>query len=214
MARFKDQLGLKFGRLTVVAQLADAKYPSGQSQKRWACKCECGGAATVTTPNLQSGNVLSCGCLVTEQCRKLAKSNVGRFTGSDNPNSKAAKVRHGANYIACSDPWYRRAYNIRCKAALEDIPFGFGSAQEFAMHLREIYTGVCPVFGTPMQLGAGASDNTCSVDRRIPELGYVRGNLQMMSFKANRVKNNATIAELVSLAAWVQKELLNGHRHH
>jgi len=35
-----------------------------------------------------------------------------------------------------------------------------------------------------------------SLDRIIPSLGYVKGNIRVISFRANTLKNNATLSEL------------------
>src|ERR1035437_6511260 len=44
----------------------------------------------------------------------------------------------------------------------------------------------CPIFHIPMIVHPGAkSDNTPSVDRIIPRLGYVKGNVQIISWRAN-----------------------------
>jgi len=59
----------------------------------------------------------------------------------------------------------------------------------------------CPIFGIPLyKVGKKPTDNSPSVDRIIPELGYVKGNILVMSMKANRLKNNATLEELKILA--------------
>lgn len=56
----------------------------------------------------------------------------------------------------------------------------------------------CPVFFTRMK--AGDIDLAPSLDRIRPELGYVKGNVIVISLKANRMKNNGTAAELRALA--------------
>lgn len=65
----------------------------------------------------------------------------------------------------------------------------------------------CPVFGIPLrpvQLGTGKRyarfDNSPSVDRIDSTKGYVPGNVAVISWKANRLKSNATPAELRALA--------------
>lgn len=56
---------------------------------------------------------------------------------------------------------------------------------------------MCPVLGIPLVIGEGAcSDNSPSIDRIIPELGYVKGNIKVISRRANRIKNDATPDEL------------------
>lgn len=59
----------------------------------------------------------------------------------------------------------------------------------------------CPVLGVPLSVADGAcSDNSPSIDRIIPALGYVKGNCIVVSRRANRIKNDATVAELVLVA--------------
>lgn len=64
----------------------------------------------------------------------------------------------------------------------------------------------CPVFGIKLERGAGRHQpSSPSLDRIIPELGYVRGNIQVISQKANAMKNNATNSELIMFAHWILK---------
>ena len=49
----------------------------------------------------------------------------------------------------------------------------------------------------------GAVPSSPSLDRIIPELGYVPGNVQVISHQANTMKSNATLKELKAFAAWV-----------
>ena len=53
----------------------------------------------------------------------------------------------------------------------------------------------CPVFNHEFILDD--TDWTYSLDRIIPELGYVSGNLVVVSNKANIIKNNATPDEIL-----------------
>lgn len=67
----------------------------------------------------------------------------------------------------------------------------------------------CPVFGvrldyTTPRNGKYRSDGP-SLDRIVPQLGYVIGNVQVISFRANLIKGNASPEELMKLALFCQK---------
>ena len=58
----------------------------------------------------------------------------------------------------------------------------------------------CPLLGIPLSLtNKTFADDSPSLDRLIPDLGYVKGNIIVVSVRANTIKNNATIDELMLL---------------
>ncbi len=61
----------------------------------------------------------------------------------------------------------------------------------------------CPVLGFSLSLksGGGKRYNTPSLDRINPPLGYVKGNVRVISWRANQLRSNATLAELKALVA-------------
>lgn len=66
----------------------------------------------------------------------------------------------------------------------------------------------CPVLGLPLYRntgGAAQGPNSPSVDRIDSSLGYTRGNVQVISSKANAIKSNATPSELLRVAAYCQE---------
>lgn len=64
---------------------------------------------------------------------------------------------------------------------------------------------VCPVLGIALVVGNGRQhDGSPSIDRIIPSLGYVKGNIAVISLRANRIKQNASPEELEAVAAWVR----------
>jgi len=69
---------------------------------------------------------------------------------------------------------------------------------------------ICPVLGIPLKSGLGKGiiqPNSPSLDRIIPEKGYVRGNIVVMSNKANTMKSNATLEEMIKLGEFAKKLL-------
>lgn len=60
---------------------------------------------------------------------------------------------------------------------------------------------ICPALGIKMMHGTKEKGNwrSPSLDRIIPELGYVKGNVVIVSFKVNRIKNDANLEELTKI---------------
>ena len=56
----------------------------------------------------------------------------------------------------------------------------------------------CPVLGLELDYfteGKGRLENSVSFDRVDPTKGYVKGNVIVMSWRANRIKNDGTFQE-------------------
>jgi len=60
----------------------------------------------------------------------------------------------------------------------------------------------CPVLGIKLQPNdkAGPLDSSPSLDRIVPNLGYIRGNVRIISFRANRLRSDASAKELRLIA--------------
>jgi|LakMenEpi03Aug12_release.lakeMendotaPanAssembly.Ray.scaffolds.fasta_scaffold877081_2 hypothetical protein len=64
----------------------------------------------------------------------------------------------------------------------------------------------CPVLGIKLFNGTNvACYNSPTIDRIKPELGYVKGNIQVLSYRANMLKSNATIEELEKVLEHLKK---------
>lgn len=88
----------------------------------------------------------------------------------------------------------------RSRARAEGIPF---SITEDDFSIPEY----CPVF-THLKLefssGCGSRpDNIPTLDKIIPALGYVPGNVAVISMRANRLKSDATAEELRAILDWI-----------
>lgn len=74
--------------------------------------------------------------------------------------------------------------------------------------LKEFYpvNGNCPVFGFKLNFGtAGFRDHSPSIDRIDSSKGYTKDNIQIISWKANRIKGFATIKELDLLLSYLKQ---------
>lgn len=77
---------------------------------------------------------------------------------------------------------------------------------EFSLTRSDIVVpSVCPVLGLRLQrnLGGTAAPNSPSLDRIDPAHGYVPGNVQVISYRANAMKSDASREELKMFAEWV-----------
>ena len=62
-----------------------------------------------------------------------------------------------------------------------------------------VIPAVCPVLGIPLRRGADRA-SAPSLARLVPARGYVRGNVIVVSMRANRLKSDATMDELETIA--------------
>ena len=64
----------------------------------------------------------------------------------------------------------------------------------------------CPVFGIELiygrTKGAGQRANSATLDRRDNSKGYIKGNVFVISHRANRIKSDATAEELAAVAKY------------
>lgn len=85
---------------------------------------------------------------------------------------------------------YRAA---RCRALRDGVPFSI-TPQDI------IIPEFCPVFGFRLERAKGkATSASPSLDKIVPSLGYVRGNVWVISNRANTLKHDATVEELETL---------------
>jgi hypothetical protein len=74
-----------------------------------------------------------------------------------------------------------------------------------AQHVYAITPTHCPVFGTEFAFsGNGVTcPNSPSLDRLDSTKGYVKGNVVVISVKANSIKSAYGSADLAAVAAWL-----------
>lgn len=82
---------------------------------------------------------------------------------------------------------------VKARAKRDNIPFN--------IDVSDIETPeYCSVLGIKLAYnfgnGSGFHSDSPSVDKIIPKLGYVKGNVRVISARANLLKNDATIEEL------------------
>lgn len=103
--------------------------------------------------------------------------------------------------------WHRdnpeRSYWLAAKgrARRQKLPFNIEPSDI-------VIPSVCPALGIKLNLDRSESktrgDTTPSLDRIKPELGYVKGNICVISWRANRLKNSCSLEELKNLVKYVE----------
>lgn len=93
---------------------------------------------------------------------------------------RSVKLSRDINY------YLRDKFNkIKARAKKDKTPFNI--TLDYFVNL---YNGECFYFGTPLERG------DISVDRLLPNEGYIVGNIVFCSVKANTIKSNLTLSEL------------------
>ena len=86
--------------------------------------------------------------------------------------------------------------SARLRATKKNIPFD--------LHYRDLEMPThCPLLGVPLvpkRVERKSIANAASLDRIIPELGYVKGNVWIISWRANQMKSNISIDDLVKFS--------------
>lgn len=109
-------------------------------------------------------------------------------------------VRHRQRFGKLSTAEYKGRLmfaNARKRAIATGLPFN--------LDVWDIETpDLCPVFQIPLVYdNEGLQDNSPTLDRIRPELGYIKGNIKTICARANRLKSDASRLELLLLANYI-----------
>lgn len=121
-------------------------------------------------------------------------------------NSCPLCVREQAKIRRTNNPVYNRAREkfSEIKKRAESKGLEFDLTTDYIRMLLESTT-VCPVLGIELMIGKeNWFDNSPSIDRFDSSRGYTRDNICIISGRANRIKNNATIDELEKIINWMK----------
>lgn len=165
MPKLIDLTGKIFGRLTVLS-----RAPNKKKHTMWNVVCECGTKKSVSGQNLghpdKKRRIVSCGCYHSEIAGK-------------------ASTTHGAS----KSPEMVMFWQAKKRAKLRGI--------EFSIDPEDVeIPDVCPLLGIKLVRGNGVLQHSSpSLDRINSGLGYIKGNVWVVSYRANAIKNDATIEE-------------------
>lgn len=119
-----------------------------------------------------------------ESLRKLAEEEANLNIGSDVDLHKLKsqwlwQIRNRA-----------KQKNVPCNLTIDDL----------------VLPEACPILGMDLRFNKGGHyDNSYSLDRIDNTLGYTKDNVQVISLKANILKNKGTLEDLIKLGEWAAK---------
>ncbi len=142
------------------------------------------------------------------QCCELLKSRSDFPTRNDRSNrlrpycKECANTAQRARYVyhKRTEPFKHKCRRAKTRAKSLGVPFDLTPE-----YLESIWTGMCPVSGEHIDfIEKDRSDEfAAELDRFVPALGYVVGNVSFISRKMNRLKNSATVRDLQQLLDWM-----------
>jgi hypothetical protein len=91
--------------------------------------------------------------------------------------------------------WFMHS-SAKCRARKKGLEFNIDKEDIIIPEL-------CPIMGFPLKSNTKLQKDSPTLDRIIPELGYVKGNIWVISALANTMKQNATKEELKKFATWI-----------
>lgn len=164
----KDLTGKRFGRLVV-------QWPSGIGGCAlcWLCLCDCGNLRVARGVNLRAGHTKSCGC--------WNRENI------DITNRRLGKAVHHKT----GTPEFCLWIAAKTRAKKHHLPFDI-SIEDVVIPEH------CPLLGIKLEKSKTGRLQYASpsIDKIKPELGYVKGNVWVISWRANTLKSDASLEEL------------------
>lgn len=134
-------------------------------------------------------------------CKECYKASKKTPEGREKQRSFNQKWRR-------EDPRKQMYFSAKYRAKKENIPF--------EITVEDIFLPkTCPIFGVILKKGDGKiTDNSPSLDRVKPELGYIPGNICVISYRANRIKSDLPVEDLEAVVHYIHsfdRVMLSSH---
>ena len=123
--------------------------------------------------------------------RKWAKANKDKIAAY----KKSYREKDPQHYMLQNCKWRAKRLNIEFDLRKEDI----------------IIPARCPVFDIELELFNSHKDRdkTASVDRIDNTKGYLKNNIKIISWRANKLKGDASLFELKALVKYMENSIEN-----
>ena len=175
--KHKDYTGRRFGRLVVIKRLGLVKQSNN--------------------PKSYNISLYECKC----DCGNIVQLHGNRF--SNGHTKSCGCLKSHKKHLNASTRGQRHFLRLaRHRAKKQGLPFNL-TVDDITI------PEYCPILGIKLESGIGKgllrADNIASLDKFTPEKGYVRGNVWVISWRANRLKSDATLEELENIVSALKK---------
>ena len=125
----------------------------------------------------------------------------------DEEKKRRRKIYDASRYLKKTDmdniEYFRqKVYNLKTDVKKANKPY---KVEVDAEYLRSIFPAdrKCPILGIPFKLNEKiGKDDSPSIDRIDNSLGYVEGNVQWVSTRANKIMYNAAPEEVMAVGLY------------
>ena len=153
-----------------------------------------------------------------KQCAKcgIKQTVLNFYPRTDDKNKYMAECKSCANsrtrknYRSTRETKYGHAFQIfstrKREAKRKGIIFEVSFEYVFSLD-----SDICPILNIPLswcQSTKTPQNNSPSIDKIIPEKGYVEGNVCWVSFRANTIKGNGNLDEHLAITEYIKSALL------
>lgn len=179
-------------------QLKRNKRPIVDKNNKICSKCKIEKPLHLFTKDKNCSKGHSCYCkecqgiMSTSECRKESRRRYKKTEKGKETNRKS-KIRNKAGSLLYAAQRRAKEKGLEFELTKSDI----------------IIPEICPVLGIPIINGAleGQNENSPSIDRIDNSKGYVKGNICVISKRANTIKNNGSLEEHKKIVEYIEKHL-------
>lgn len=139
------------------------------------------------------------------KCKECSSKEYSSYKSTNNYLERLERTKQKRKTDKQADPkkvWAHTVFH-GSKARSKKLNLPFDLTKEWLIENAPTH---CPLLGIELNFAAYRSDwNSASIDRVSSDIGYLKTNCKIISFKANRIKSNATANEIELLASNIRK---------
>jgi DNA-binding MarR family transcriptional regulator len=150
---------------------------------------------------------------LTEEQKKKRREHQRKWYASLTEEQKKKKRERRRKWVASLDLDQCRNKKIanmyfqaKNRAENKDLPFNITRQDIADVWPKDDY---CPALRIPLKIKGGnkiSTDNSPNLDRVIPILGYVKGNIAVVSKLANSIMSSARPSEVIKVGKWFDEK--------